>query len=57
MIDRVVLKKGDMLIVETPSPLPDKLVIEITSKLKESLPDGVEVFMPNGAKLTVVSAE
>lgn len=56
MPDKLVLKKNDVIMIETASPLPDLLVEEILKKLKAQFPNN-EVFMPNGAKVTIVSVE
>lgn len=55
-MERIVLKKGEVLMIETKDSLPDKVASEIRDKFKEIFPD-IEVFIPNGAKVTILSAE
>jgi hypothetical protein len=56
MIEVQKVKKGSLIVLRTRQILPDKLVEEITEKLKQVFPE-CEVLLPNGAELTILEAE
>ena len=53
MFERIKLKKGDVIVVKTSRPLPDRAVEEIVAGFKKAFPDN-EILLPQGAKISII---
>jgi hypothetical protein len=53
MIERVKLKKGDVIVVNTKNSLSTDAAEAVVRKFKEAFPDN-EVMLPNGAEIFIL---
>lgn len=56
MFQRIKLKKSDVIVVETATPLPLEIADKVLAQFKMVFPDN-QVFMPNGAKISIIETE
>ena len=56
MFQRIKLKKSDVIVVETATPLPLEIAEKVLAQFKGVFPDN-QVFMPNGAKISIMEVE
>lgn len=56
MFERIKLKRGDVLVIETTSSLPEEVIAKVSESIKKVFPDN-EVFFPNGAKVSIIEVE
>lgn len=56
MIERIKLKKSDVIVLKTTAPMPEQLAEKVLAELNKMFPDN-EVLMPNGAELIIIERE
>lgn len=53
MITTIALKKGSVVVLKTPHPLPEIMAERLLVDLKKAFPDN-EVLLPNGAEIFII---
>ena len=56
MIERIKLKKTDVIVLQTKTPMPEAMADKVLEELKKMFPDN-EVLLPNGAELIILERE
>lgn len=56
MVSTIKLKKGSIVVLKTPAPLPEVMAEKVLAELKKMFPDN-EVMLPNGAELIIIEPE
>lgn len=56
MIERIKLKKGDVVVLTTKQPMPEIMAERVLASLNKMFPDN-EVLLPNGAELIIFERE
>jgi hypothetical protein len=56
MVTTITLKKGSVVVLKTPKPMPEAMAEKVLAELKNMFPDN-EVLLPNGAELIIIEPE
>ncbi len=53
MLERIKLNKSDVIVLKTPTPMPEQMAEKVLKQLNEMFPDN-QVLLPNGAELIII---